>query len=30
MKWLKKLRERRLKKWYAEMNKTFVRYTEGG
>ena len=30
MKWLKKLRERRLKKWYEEINKTFIRYTEGG
>lgn len=30
MKWLKKLRERRMKKYWETMNKTFVRYTEGG
>ncbi len=30
MKWLRKIREHRLKKWYKEMNKTFIRYTEGG
>lgn len=30
MKWLKKLREQRLKKYWERMNKTFIRYTEGG
>ena len=30
MKWLKKLKERRLKKYWENLNSTFTRYTEGG
>lgn len=30
MKWLKKLKERRLKKYWEEFNKTCERYIEGG
>lgn len=30
MKWLRKIKERKLKKYWEKFNKTCIRYTEGG